>query len=289
MTAPLQAGTKRAEDRGATWDLEAYFRRIRYGGPREPTFEVLAAITRLHPRHIPFENLSPLLGLPVRLDAASLQDKLLRQRRGGYCFEQNLLLQGMLQSIGFQVTALAARVLWRRPPGPPAPRSHMLLRVDLDGAAYVVDVGFGGMTLNHPLRLDDPGEQATPLEPFRLLPGRGGYEMQALLPEGWSRVYSFDLQEQLLPDFELVSWYLCHHPESHFRANVFAARLDETGRHALFNNRLTRHEPGRPSQSRAIADEGELLEVLDRVFGIEVPAVPGVHERLRAAVRSAPG
>lgn len=268
------------------WNLEAYFRRIRYDGAREPRFEVLAAIVRQHTRHIPFENLSPLLGLPVRLDPASLQRKLLHQRRGGFCFEQNLLLQGMLQSLGFPVTALAARVKWRQPAGHVAPRTHMLLRVDVQGIPYIVDVGFGGMTLNHPLRLDMPGEQATPLEPFRIERTRRGHELQALLPDGWAALYEFDLQEQLPPDFELLSWYLCHHPESHFRANLFAARLDQTGRHTLLNRRLARHEPGRPSRERTLHDEDELIAVLEEVFGIQVPDAADARRRLREVAQA---
>ena len=261
------------------WDVEAYFRRIRYQGARAPRFEVLAAIVRQHTRHIPFENLSPWLGEPVRLDAASLQRKLLQSRRGGYCFEQNLLLQGMLQSLGFEVKALAARVKWRQPPDHVAPRTHMLLLVGVQGIPHIVDVGFGGMTANHPLRLDLPGEQVTPLEPFRVLRTRAGHEVQALLPDGWAALYEFDLQEQLLPDFELWSWYLCHHPESHFRRGLFAARLDEGGRHTLQNRRLSRHEPGRPSRERILRDEHEVLAVLDEVFGIEVPDTPQARSR----------
>ena len=188
------------------WDLDAYFRRIGYRGPREPSLQVLAELARLHPQHIPFENLSPWLGLPVLLDVQSVQRKLLHQRRGGYCFEQNLLLQGMLQALGFEVTALAARVKWRRAPGEVAPRSHMLLRVEVEREPFIVDAGFGGMTLNQPLRLHEQGEQRTPLEPFRLVRTPAGYDLEARLPSGWSTLYGFDLQEQLRPDFEVVSW-----------------------------------------------------------------------------------
>lgn len=263
------------------WDLGPYLRRIHYDGPREPSLDVLTAIVRLHPQHIPFENLSPLLGWPVRLDPASLQDKLIHQRRGGYCYEQNLLLQGMLESLGFEVRALAARVTYRSPPGHVSPRTHMLLRVVVDGTAWLVDVGFGGMAPNAPLRLDSTEPQSTPLEPYRLQRSGADYELQTLLPTGWTPLYVFDLQEQLLPDFELFSWYLCHHPESHFCANLYAARVVGSGRSTLLNDRLTRHQPGRESRQEAIENEAALIEVLDRVFGIEVPPDPQARRRLR--------
>jgi N-hydroxyarylamine O-acetyltransferase len=96
-------------------DLDAYFERIGYDGERAPTLATLRAIHARHATMIPFENLSPLLRQPVRLDLASLQDKLLHQGRGGYCFEQNLLLRAVLLALGFQVRGLAARVRWNVP------------------------------------------------------------------------------------------------------------------------------------------------------------------------------
>src|SRR5471032_2344964 len=98
-------------------DLDAYFARIGYDGPRMATLETLRALHRLQPQVIAFENLDPLLGRPVRLDASSLEQKLVHGGRGGYCFEQNLLFAHALRAIGFKVTELAARVLWNVPAG----------------------------------------------------------------------------------------------------------------------------------------------------------------------------
>src|SRR5687767_6520538 len=96
-------------------DIDAYFERIGYVGSRSVSADTLAAIHLQHPIAIPFENLNPLLRRPVRLDAPSLEHKLVRDRRGGYCFEQNLLLSHVLRGLGFQVKGLAARVLWNTP------------------------------------------------------------------------------------------------------------------------------------------------------------------------------
>jgi len=97
----------------------------------------------------------------VKLDLASLQQKLINERRGGYCFEQNSLLRAVLLALGFQVTLLAARVLWNLPSGTIAPRSHMVLGVNIDGEPYIADVGFGGLTLTTPLALTPDIEQPT--------------------------------------------------------------------------------------------------------------------------------
>ena len=102
-------------------DLDLYFQRIGYTGGRSPTLQVLRALQRAHPAVIPFESLDPLLGRPVRLDTASLEAKLLRGGRGGYCFENNGVFWRVLEGIGFRVTPLSARS--RGPSSAPAPRA----------------------------------------------------------------------------------------------------------------------------------------------------------------------
>ena len=162
-------------------DLDAYFRRIGYTGERRATLDTLRAIHVRHAETIAFENLNPLLKWPVLLDAASLEQKLVRAGRGGYCFEQNLLLSHVLNGLGFKVSGLAARVLWGAPEGAITPRGHMLLRVDIEGTSYMADVGFGVLTLTGPLLLEPDIEQATPHETFRLTRAGQDFIMQVKL------------------------------------------------------------------------------------------------------------
>ena len=133
-------------------DLDAYFHRVGYAGPRAATLEALRWLHARHAEAIPYENLDPLVGRPVRLDPASLERKLVRGGRGGYCFEQNLLFRHVLEALGFRVTGLAARVLWNAVEGVVPPRGHMVLRVELADGPYLADVGFGGQSLTGPLR-----------------------------------------------------------------------------------------------------------------------------------------
>jgi N-hydroxyarylamine O-acetyltransferase len=265
---------------GAEFDLNAYLGRIGFGGDCTRSLETLAAIHKLHAETVPFENLDPFLGRPVRLDAVSLQRKLVDSGRGGYCFEQNLLLSHALKEIGFAVTGLAARVLWNAPDDSVRPRSHMLLLVRLDGMAWLADVGFGGQTLTAPLRLEIDVEQATPHGPFRLRRAGEGFEMQARIGEEWKSLYRFDLQEQFLADYEVSNWYLSNHPESYFVMQLIAARPDLGRRYALRNNELAIHHVGGETEQRILASAAELRTTLQDVFRIALPDAPEMEAAL---------
>ena len=112
-------------------DLTGYFARIGYDGAADPTFDVLQDLVTAHTHAIAFENLDPLLGVPVDdLSPEALFDKLVHRRRGGYCYEHNGLMGYVLQELGFGVRRFAARVVWTTPPGSPVPsQTHTLLGV----------------------------------------------------------------------------------------------------------------------------------------------------------------
>jgi len=151
-------------------DLQAYLARIGVRAPVAPLdLQTLRAIIAAHVATIPFENLDPFLGISPALDIASVQRKLVHDHRGGYCFEQNRLLSDALRAIGFQVTDLAARVLWGQAEDAITARTHMLLRVEADGKSWLADCGFGGNTPTGPLEFVPDIEQTTPHEPFRLI------------------------------------------------------------------------------------------------------------------------
>ena len=138
-------------------DLQAYFDRIHFSGEARPNRETLAALVAAHTATIPFENLNPLLGLPVPLDPESLVAKLVRQRRGGYCYEQNGLFGHVLETIGLEFTPLAARVLWRQSEDALTPRTHKLLLVNLpEGQVRVSRLGANGEAeIDYQVTLED--------------------------------------------------------------------------------------------------------------------------------------
>jgi len=256
-------------------DLGSYFERIGYSGPRTPTLETLRGLQQRHPQAIPFENLDTLAGRPVLLDLDSLERKLVQNRRGGYCFEQNLLFKHVLRALGFDVTALAARVVWERPAGEVRARTHMVLLVAIGGERFLCDVGFGGLTPTAPLKLAVDVEQPTPHETFRVVRIAGEFAVEAQVRGQWKRLYRFDLQEQQQVDIELLNHYVMSHAESPMRGRLLAARVAADRRFGLGNGVLSTHYLRGASEQQVLGSVAELRGVLASTFEI---AMPSGHE-----------
>lgn len=250
-------------------DLDAYFARIGYRGPRVPTLDVLHAVTAAHVQSIPFENLDVLLGRTIELDPASLFRKLVTERRGGYCFEQNGLLLEVLGLLGFDARPLSARVRLQRPRDYLPPRTHVFIRVDVSGEAWLTDVGVGGASLTSALRFCADDEQPTAHEPRRLVKEGNLWFHQIRYGTEWQDVYEFTGEEMPRIDRELANWFTSTHPQSHFRNRLMAARaLPEGRRLALLNGDFTIRERDGHAKTRSITSTDELLSVLDQSFGL---------------------
>lgn len=268
-------------------NLNAYFERIGFAGSIAPTLATLEQLHALHPATIPFENLNPLLGLPVELGLPAVEKKLLAERRGGYCYEHNILLMAVLRELDFTVRGLAARVVWFDATAVDRPPTHMLLAVDIGGASYIADVGFGGLTLTAPLKLKVDTEQATPHETFRLRGGEPDWIFEAQLDGEWRPLYVFDTIERSSESYEATNLVLSTDPESRFRTELRAALSPAGKRLALRNNRFTIHAAGQPSESRLLTSVAELREVLAGTFGIQLPAAELLDPRLEAILAAA--
>jgi len=256
------------------FDLEAYFKRIGFTGPPGADLATLTALQGLHVTTIPFENLNPLMGLPVELDPASLQAKLVGQRRGGYCFEQNAVFRDALTAIGFCAANLAARVRWMAPPDAPmSARAHMLLQVDLDDGPWLVDVGFGGHVLGAPIRMVAGVEQTAMGATLRLVDnGVLGLRLETLLPDGWQALYIFRLEPVFHADYVQANWSTATHPASIFVNGLMAERLTPEVRYSLFNRKFTTRWVDGWTEQRALIDAGDLACVLDEAFNLNPPA-----------------
>lgn len=260
-----------------TLNLGEYFDRIGYGGATAPNLEVLRALVSAHTRAIPFENLDPVMGVPVDdLSPEALAGKLVRRRRGGYCYENNGLMGYVLADLGFRVRRLAGRVVWMRPPDAPSPppQTHTVLAVTFPGShgSYLVDVGFGGQTPTSPLRIETGSVQQTTHEPYRLDDRGDGLILQAQVRGEWQPLYEFGTRTA--PDIDLVvgSWFVSTHPSSHFVTGLMAACVTDDARLNLAGRNLSIHRADASEKIR-LDDAAAVVDTLRDRFGIDVSDV----------------
>ena len=124
------------------------------------------------------------------------------------------------------------------------------------------------------------------LEPLTWLRDLKG---EAFYPVGgaWRTLYTFTHEPQLLPDYEVTSWYLCNHPDSLFRQVLVAARPAPEGRWTLRDRVLTLHQPDGRSESQTLHGVAELKQALAGNFGIELERIEGLDARLAELAVSA--
>ena len=250
-------------------DVGAYLDRIGYSGKLLATQEVLEALHLAHATHIPFENLDILLGRGIHLDLESLQTKLVRNRRGGYCFEHNLLFGALLDHIGFHVRRLAARVTVRGPHM--LPRTHMTLLVEVDGKKWLADVGFGGEGLLRPVPFGS-GESSVQFHwTYRVVPREDSWSLQSLRDGTWIDLYGFGLEMQEQIDYEMANYYTSTHPSSRFVQTLTAQKTTPERRTILRNRELTTDAGAAGVKARQLASDAELLGVLREDFGLDFP------------------
>jgi N-hydroxyarylamine O-acetyltransferase len=250
------------------FDLDAYLYRI--GAPRDPT---PAELHRAHVLAIPFENLDPQAGIPVDLDPESLQRKLVDEQRGGYCFEHNLLFGMALSELGAQVEPILARVRYGAPVGTIRPRTHLLLRVTLDGVVWHADVGFGSGTLIEPIPFGPSGAHEQWGWRFRVVPEGRELVLQAEERGVWRDVYVFDPEPTPLIDIELSNWYTATHPDSAFVTGLIIARQLPDGTRLSLSDWSGTLTLMRRTPSDTVSSQHELDEVPGLLA--DVFALPG--------------
>jgi arylamine N-acetyltransferase len=261
-----------------TLDLNGYFDRIGYRGPAEPNLAVLQDLVSAHTRSIPFENLDPMMGVPVDdLSPSALVDKLVHRRRGGYCYEHNGLMGYVLAEIGFRVRRFAGRVIWTLPPDAPVPaQTHTVLGVTFPGSdgCYLVDVGFGGQTPTSPLRLETGTVQQTTHEPYRLIDRGDGLVSQALIRGEWQPLYEFTTRSVPQIDLQVGSWFVSTHPSSHFVTGLMVALVTDDARVNLTGRDLVVHRADTSEKTR-LDDAAAVVDALSGQFGIDVADLGG--------------
>lgn len=211
-------------------DLDGYLDRIGLTATASPTWQ---SIHRAHVTSIPFENLDSHRGTPVSLEQEDLERKIVGERRGGYCFEHNLLLASALEHLGLRVEPMLARVRVGGAPPAARPTGHLMLRVtDEDGQRWHADVGFGLGTLLDPIPFGPDPDAVYDQSgwSFRVVEDGSELVLQTRAPEGWSDVYGFEPRAVPRVDIEVSNWWICTHPRSPFVFGLIAAINHDDGR-----------------------------------------------------------
>ena len=255
----------------ATVDLDAYFERIQWGGGTDASYETLAGVHDAHVSHVPFENIDVLLGRPPRLDLASLQDKLVRNRRGGYCFEHVTLFAAVLEQLGFHPVRHSARVTLFRPRAE-SPRTHMFLTLPLGEHRFVLDPGFGRLAPRAPLPLTEGVQTRVGEDMHEMLRDGHWWVLRAQSGDQAFDAWSSTLEQDNPVDFEMANHFTATHPSSPFVANLMLRAFTPGGRVTLMNRDLTIWRGSQPHASQ-LADRAALRAVLAEYFGFDLPEI----------------
>ncbi|HEU5111225.1 MAG TPA: arylamine N-acetyltransferase [Micromonosporaceae bacterium] len=250
-------------------DPMAYLERI--GAARAPAPDV-ASLRELHRAHqtaVPFENLSIFLGEEISLAGEDLFDKMVRRRRGGFCYELNGLFALLLEALGYTVVRASARVYGQNGLGPPFDHLVLLVTAAGDDGEWLVDVGFGSHS-TYPLRLADRDRQPDPAGVFTLADADDG---DVDVVKDGDPQYRIERRPRTLADFRPTCWWQSTSPDSHFTRKSICSRLAGDGRISISGRRLILTDGADRTQT-TLATDDELLTAYREHFGVVLDRPP---------------
>lgn len=255
-------------------DVNGYLKRINYNGVVYRDLATLRALQSSHVFAIPFETLDIQHQIPIYLQINFLFQKVIHDRRGGYCYELNVLFHHLLTHCGFNVTMVGGR-LHHGNNKYGREFEHMALVVELHGRKWLVDVGYGDFSLV-PLALT-PGEIQSDgrnyyqvIDPV-VVDGRSylGVAKWSTTKQDFKIDYVFTTIPRVLDDFQLMNEFHQTSPESHFRRSLIVTLPTREGRISMINNKLIRTENGK-RQVRIIQGEDHRDEILEKYFHMDM-------------------
>lgn len=252
-------------------DLSAYFERIGYNGSSEPTLETLKQLHRAHLMNVPFENLNIHIPKPIVLEENALFEKIVRENRGGFCFEQNGLFSAILRELGYQVYKLEANVYSEQRGDFGIPMDHMTLMVVIEGIRYLADVGFGSSFIE-PLELDNSEIQKQEVGRFQIKhDSKTGYYYEYFNgTETMNLAYRFFFEKHELADYNDACHYMQTSPHTHFTQKRICTKLTADGRITLSDGKFIQTAWDGKREEKELEGEGEFHALLKERFGINV-------------------
>jgi N-hydroxyarylamine O-acetyltransferase len=257
-------------------DADAYLQRL---GLRRTDIGLdltsLATLQHAHLAAVPFENLDIVFAGGVDHDQEVAIDKVINQKRGGWCFEVNGSFAALLQQLGFDVKLLGAAVLLA---GPTRVIEHLALEVSSPSVEpHLVDVGFGD-SADRPLALNQSGPQDGGSGQFEFYASPEGTTLTQIIDGVPEARFRFKRVAHSFDDFAPVATAMQVDPDKNWAKRPFATRLitpESHDRVTLTSDRLTMRRSGTRTEQPVKRDEWD--GVLDDWFGIERPG-PWPHE-----------
>jgi N-hydroxyarylamine O-acetyltransferase len=231
----------------------------------------LRTLHREHQMTVPFENLSIHLAEPISLEERDLIDKIVRRRRGGFCYELNGAFALLLEALGAQVSRVAARVYGEAGLGPPFDHLALIVRAADDSGPWLADVGFGSHS-DYPLRLDDRDDQDDPAGRFRLADAEAG-DIDVL--KDGKPEYRLETRARSLADCGPTCWWQQTSPQSHFTRSTICSRLTPGGRLSISGRMLIQTQDGTRTEQKLDTDDALLAAYRD-YFGVVLSRVPDI-------------
>jgi N-hydroxyarylamine O-acetyltransferase len=251
-------------------DINAYLQRINYHGSLAPSAQTLRDLQVAHLLAVPFENLSIHSSEPIVLNDDALFEKVVKRRRGGFCYELNGLFAALLRELGFEVTMLSARVANAEGVfGPDFDHMTLLVATNKDsGERWLTDVGFGDSFIE-PLRLDFGAEQVQGERAYKIIEAESDLiMMQREGSDEWKAQYRFALCPYNYVDYAAMCRFHQTSPESHFTQARVCTLATPQGRITLSEMRLITTVRGQERQERLLTDDAEYALSLKEQFGI---------------------
>lgn len=253
--------------------ISTYLERINYNGPRDRSWDTLANLQECHLKAVPYENFDILKGIPLSLEIEDLFEKIVVNRRGGYCFELNALFRWLLEELGYGVTSLFAR-FWKDEPDPPPKRRHHVLEVitEDENDRYLADVGVGVAIPRRPVKIEDGLVQEIRGDKYRLEHTGDpyvGWMLYEFKEQEWKKLYSFTEEPQYQKDFIMATYWCENASDSIFTDDAMVAVRTDEGRNTIDGDEFKLFRPEGVKTFRP-QTEAEYKKALKEYFGIVI-------------------
>lgn len=230
--------------------------------------ELINQIQSSHISKYTFNSIAVVLSQEILLDSESVYQKIVKQARGGYCFEHNKLVFDVLTDLDFDVRILMARVVYNKDVD--VPRTHRITLLTIDNEQYIVDAGFGHFCPRYPIKLDIGLEQDQGDACYRIEKNDQGEYCFQMVKEGeFFTLYTFDLSRYTEADCLTGHFYSHKYPQAGFVNNLVVCRKNYDDIRSLRNGEFHHIQNGETEITK-VTDVGDLQEKLNQEFELDL-------------------